>query len=41
MEQVDAQRRNWEQTLDVQTLDAYQQRALSLLSAPALAKARR
>src|SRR5437870_3136053 len=39
LEQVDAQRRDWEQSLDVQTLDAYQQRALSLLSAPALAKA--
>ena len=39
LEQVDAQRRDWEQSLDVQMLDAYQQRALSLLSAPALAKA--
>jgi uncharacterized protein (DUF1501 family) len=39
LDQVDAQRRTWDQTLDVQTLDAYQRRALSLLTAPALAKA--
>jgi len=37
--QVDGQRRHWERLADVQTFDAYQQRALNLLTSPALAKA--
>jgi hypothetical protein len=37
--QVDGQRRRWDRMADVQTFDVYQQRALNLLTSPALAKA--
>src|SRR5205807_5396245 len=39
LEQVDGQRRDWEDSVDVQSLDAYQRRALDLLTSPALARA--
>jgi hypothetical protein len=39
LEQVDQQRRLWEQTAEVQSFDAYQQRALSLLTSPTVAVA--
>ncbi|TMQ31786.1 MAG: DUF1501 domain-containing protein [Planctomycetota bacterium] len=39
LQQVDGQRLQWEQNIDVQDLDAYQQKALNLLTSPAMAKA--
>jgi uncharacterized protein (DUF1501 family) len=37
--QIDGQRRLWDRTAEVQSFDAYQQRALNLLTSPALARA--
>jgi len=39
LEQIDTQQRTWDQAADVQNFDAFQQRALNLLTAPKLAKA--
>jgi hypothetical protein len=39
LEQVDAQRQQWEQLADVQSYDAYQQRAFNLLSSAQTARA--
>src|SRR5439155_598289 len=38
LQQVDGQRLQWEQNIDVQDLDAYQQKALNLLTSPAMAE---
>jgi uncharacterized protein (DUF1501 family) len=39
LRQIDLQRTQWERAADVQTFDAFQERALSLLTSPALARA--
>lgn len=39
LKQIDHQQRHWEQAADVRSFDAYQRRALNLLTSPALARA--